>query len=251
MARIDMNNQRANDIERFYSLMGDLAQRTGGAARLGALNRSTPLPDRGVYFFFEPGEDRARLPGQGRVVRIGTHALKSGGKTTLRNRLSNHRGSLTGSGNHRGSIFRLLIGQALVARGDLDACPSWGCKGEAKFAAMELGLPRERLKALEMPVEAAVSTYLGNMSYLVVDIPDEPGPTSARGLIERNSIALLTHWQRDAISPPSASWLGLHSNRSKVSRSGLWNQNHVEEDYNPHFLDVLEQLAGRMKRDND
>ena len=67
-----------------------------------------------------------------RVVRIGTHALAAcGSRSTLRQRLGQHRGGASGRGNHRGSIFRLLVGQALLTRGGLPPCPSWGVKGDA------------------------------------------------------------------------------------------------------------------------
>jgi hypothetical protein len=47
------------------------------------------------------------------------------------------------------------------------------------------------------------------------------------------------------IDPPSPSWLGLCSGRDKVRRSGLWNQRHVDENYVPNFLDVLEAAIER------
>jgi hypothetical protein len=49
------------------------------------------------------------------IVRVGTHALETGSQTTLWKRLSQHRGQArSGSGNHRGSIFRLIVGTALI-----------------------------------------------------------------------------------------------------------------------------------------
>src|SRR3546814_948865 len=52
-----------------------------------------------------------RSSGDGhRVVRIGTHALRAGATSTLRGRLRQHSGSHSGSGSHRGSIFRPLTG---------------------------------------------------------------------------------------------------------------------------------------------
>jgi hypothetical protein len=49
-------------------------------------------PQRGVYFFTEEGE-RRHDTGEGlRIVRIGPHALKKGSRTTLWDRLSQHRG---------------------------------------------------------------------------------------------------------------------------------------------------------------
>lgn len=40
-------------------------------------------------------------------------------------------------------------------------------------------------------------------------------------------------------------WLGLHSGRDKVRRSGLRNQHYVDENYVPGFLDVLEDVIER------
>ena len=95
-------------------------------------------PRRGVYFFFEPGESRS-LSGTGsRIVRLGTHALANGSRSTLWQRLSQHRGNAKGDGgNHRGSIFRLLVGVALpvgaTARcrllGESVAIPGWQHNG--------------------------------------------------------------------------------------------------------------------------
>lgn len=72
-------------------------------------------PARGVYFFHETGENRSDTGEGPRVVRVGTHALKEGGSTTLWGRLSAHRGQLrSGGSNQRGSIFRLIVGTALI-----------------------------------------------------------------------------------------------------------------------------------------
>lgn len=100
------------EIDDFYVLLGELRTRCGGERHLASSSGRMSWPDRGVYFFFEPGEVRPN--GDPRVVRIGTHALKAGSKTTLWKRLGQHRGSVGGSrpggGNHRGSIFRLHVG---------------------------------------------------------------------------------------------------------------------------------------------
>jgi hypothetical protein len=74
-------------------------------------------PKRGVYFFRELGENRSDTGEGPRIVRVGTHALKSGSQTKLWTRLSQHKGQpSTGRGNHRGSIFRLIVGTALIKR---------------------------------------------------------------------------------------------------------------------------------------
>jgi hypothetical protein len=41
--------------------------------------------------------------------------------------------------------------------------------------------------------------------------------------------------------------LGTRSDRERVRASGLWNSNHVDEGYDPAFLDKLEQLVAAME----
>ena len=236
---------RLADLARFYALLDRLNQRVGGTRTLASLGSSRGWPDRGVYFFFEAGEIR-RDSGKGpRVVRVGTHALGVGSRSTLRQRLGQHRGRASGGGNHRGSILRLLVGQALLARGGLPQCNSWGVKGDAAKASAALSIGRVVLAAAEAPVEQAVSRYIAVMPFLWLNINDEPGPNSLRGEIEHNTIALLSNHGRTPLDPPSLGWLGHCSGRPLVRGSGLWNQRHVEETRDPMFLDVFEQMIQR------
>lgn len=197
-----------------------------------------PWPKRAVYFFREPGEVRTDSGAKSRVVRVGTHALKAESATTLWNRLSQHKGYVrSGGGNHRGSIFRLIVGTALIER-DSISCPTWDkCR---HTAAREV---RKREQSLEM----AVSKVIGQMPFLWLAIGDEPGPASLRGYIERNAIALLSNYGKQPIDPPSRAWLGYHCNREKVRTSGLWNSNHVDERYDPAFLGTLEDLIKQQE----
>ena len=199
---------RLADVIRFYALIDNLAQRLGGSRSLAELGMPRLWPRRGVYFFFEPGESRAESGGGSRIVRVGTHGLGVGSRSTLHQRLRQHGGQRDGGGNHRGSIFRLLVGQALMASGALPHCASWGVKGEAAQAAASLGLDRNELRQNEASAELAVSRYLATMSFVFQPIDDEPGPESLRGLIGRQSIALLSNFERDGLDLPSAGWLG-------------------------------------------
>jgi hypothetical protein len=123
---------RVAELVRFYALLDRLEQRLGGARTLASFDSFHDWPERGLYLFFEPSEARNESGvGLRVVVRIGTHALAAGSRSTLRQRLGQHRGGASGRGNHRGSIFRLLVGQALLTRGGLPPCPSWGVKGDA------------------------------------------------------------------------------------------------------------------------
>ena len=224
---------RGGEVDRLYTLLADLQRRVGGPRLLRACEGRMLWPERGVYFFFQEGELRedGRTP---RVVRVGTHGLSAGSKTKLWNRLSQHRGSTrTGGGNHRGSIFRLHVGIAMLHDQPDDflaARATWGRGSSADHAT----------RVSEELLESAVSRYIGAMSLLWVKIGDEPGPQSRRQVVESNLIALLSNAQKAAIDPPSSTWLGHHSDRAAIRDSGLWNVNHVYEPYRPEGLDLLE-----------
>jgi hypothetical protein len=234
-----VTTNRLNDLVRFYDHLDALERKLSGKRKLANCTGKLAWPARGVYFFFEEGEERSHS-GQGqRVVRVGTHAVSTGSKSTLWNRLSTHRGTAkTAGGNHRGSIFRLLVGTALATRTPELACPMWGQGNSAPKA----------IRDAEIALEAAVSKYLGNMSLLWLDVDDTPSKTSERGLIERNSIGLLSNFGKSSgerLDPPSKGWLGSLSDREKVRTSGLWNNNHVDEAYDASFLNVLDRLIQR------
>ena len=235
MTRSDMEDAaKLRDLTRFHAILDRLEQGVGGARRLSSSDGRMDWPTRGVYFFFEPGEVRTDSGDGPRVVRVGTHALTTRSRTTRWNRLSNHRGtSGTGGGNHRGSIFRLLVGTALMHRDPSCAVDTWG---QGNSAA---GPVRDAERALER----RVSGVIGAMPLLWLRIDDPPDPASRRGYIERNAIGLLSDFDRTPYDPPSRGWLGFHCTRPKVRQSGLWNQQHVEEPYDPAFLEVLDRLV--------
>jgi len=232
---------RLGDIQRFYEILDELERRVGGKRTLAEADGRMGWPKRGVYCFFEPGEERTTSGTGLRVVRVGTHGLKTGSKSTLWGRLKQHQGTVGGSdpggGNHRGSVFRLHVGSALIRRDSWSevVAGGWGKGGSADR------LVRER----ERPLERAVSQQIRSMPFLWVDIGDEPGPSSMRGYFERNAIALLSNYDRRnaPIDPPSAGWLGRWADREAIRDSGLWNVNHVAESCDPDFLDPLAMFA--------
>ena len=220
---------RRNDLIAFYALLDELERRIGGKRLLFDANGRMNWPNKGVYFFFEPGEDRSGSGQGSRVVRVGTHALKAGSRTSLWKRLRQHRGTNRLGGNHRSSVFRLLVGNALIGRDPRIDIDSWGDK------VLRDARPAER------PVEEMVSRHIGGMSVVFVPIEDASGPGSKRAFVERNSIALLSGFsERTPSDPPSSDWLGHHCDRERVRLSGLWNNNHVDDAYQPGFLSVLE-----------
>lgn len=225
---------RRKHLVHFYELLSSLQQESG-IRYLRDCNGRMAWPERGVYFFFEAGEQRSDSGSGTRVVRVGTHALKEGSQTTLWNRLSQHHGAVkTGGGNHRGSIFRLIVGTSLVTKGESPGIDTWG-KGSTA--------PRE-VRAHEQELERLVSQTIGSMPFLWIGIDDPSGPDSMRGYVERNSIALLSNSGKDALDSPSEHWLGRFCDRERVRKSGLWNSNHVDESYDPAFLDKFAELIG-------
>ena len=97
-------------------------------------------------------------------------------------------------------------------------------------------------------IEQAVSKTIGDMPFLWLGVDGPPGAESQRGYIERNTISLLSNWNKSPLDAPSQGWLGNHSDRERVRDSGLWNSNHVGEEYDPDFLDTLEDLIGKEGR---
>jgi hypothetical protein len=227
-----MHMSRQRDLDLFYELLAELADRSGGSRTIEECSGRLPWPSHGVYFILEEGELRAdnRTP---RVVRVGTHGLKAGSTTTLWGRLAQHRGTRPpgrAGGAHRGSVFRQHVGRALIARGHHpEASASWGkSTREAKAR-----------RPHEAALEALVSHTIGAMRVLVIPIEDESGPASARAIVEANTIALLSNFHRPALDPPSGRWLGHHAAAEKVRRSGLWNVNHVTDEHDPVYLQLL------------
>lgn len=221
-------------LDRFYGLIARLRVLPGQGRALGDCTARDRWPDRGVYFFTEPGEFR-RGNDSPRIVRVGTHAVSTGSKATLWSRLRAHRGTASSGGNHRGSIFRLHVGDA-IARRDQLVIPTWGRKSSASRAIRELEKPHER----------RVSEYLAAMSVMWVAAPDDAGPRSDRSAIERGTVALLSN-QLSPIDRPSTNWLGALNPHEEIQRSGLWNLKYVQDEVQLDFLDVLESAVVQME----
>lgn len=223
--------RRLDDIKAFYMLMDELADRLGSPRRLSSCSGKDNWPERGVYFFFEDGEYRTDS-GEGlRVVRVGTHCVSKGSKTKLWKRLSQHRGTRSGGGNHRSSVFRLWVGDAL-GRINADLHTDSWLDGNASISSV---------KAAEYQLECKVSSYIGNMPFLWIAVDDESSKYSKRAYLERSAIALLSNYAKPArLDAPSKCWLGMRSSSEQVRMSGLWNSQHANAAYDKEFLKELE-----------
>lgn len=238
---------RADDLDRFYRLLGELERRVGGARKLKNCTGYMGWPDRGVYLFFGPGETRAGSDDP-RVTRVGTHAVSAGSGTTLWSRLKQHSGTGSRSdahphgGNHRGSVYRKRVGEALIRRYGLhDDYPDW----DRRWA----GIDRDRsaVRDEEYTLERRVSAYVRDQPFLWLDVDDEPGPDSDRAYVERNAIALLSNLDREPVDPRPDWWLGRDSRSPAIRGAGLWNVNHTDEAYDPAFLDRMREAVGATR----
>ena len=227
-----------NAVERLYELIAELANGSPGAVRLADAHGRMPWAERGVYVVLDPTEPPGG--GHGRVVRVGTHGVSRGTSATAWSRLHAHRGTTSGGnhGNHRGSIFRLLVGEALMARGEVPSATSWGIGSSRGAAAARCGLSKTAIREAEAPVEHAVSAYIGELRAVLLPVGDAPGPQSDRARIERGLIGLLA--AQDLIGPE---WLGHHA-RPVVRSAGLWNQQHVEAPCTDDILPLMERYVG-------
>lgn len=221
-------SEQKQDIERLYDALQRLESGLGGKRLLSACTGTQEWPESGVYFFFESGELRkdSSVP---RVVRVGVNRVSRGSKATLWNRLRTHRGSVRGTGNHRGSVFRLHVGSAIAMRSPEISIDSWG-KGSSAPT---------KIRKSEEGLEQEVSCHIGAMSVLWVAVEDEAGPESDRAYLEQNLIGLLSS-NGDS---PSSQWLGRFSPKKKIQKAGLWNLNHIDYPYCPDFIDMLDKYV--------
>jgi len=220
-------------LNRFYKMLSILNDGLSGMRTFYECDGRLGWPERGVYFIFEENENRFQSPSILRVVRVGTHAVSVGSKSSLWQRIRTHRGTEEGGGSHRSSIFRLHVGAAMIEKsnGELNV-PTWGHGNSANKSVLDS----------ENDLEKKVTNYIGNMKILWLSVNDKPSAESDRAYIERNSIALLSG-KNGPLDPPSENWLGSYNSISAIKKSGLWNINHVNESYDERFLDIFNEYV--------
>lgn len=139
-----------------------------------------------------------------------------------------------GSPPHQG-LRPLYIG-ALQGTSSLRGVSStWGVGNTADRAT----------RASEYDLERVVSSHIGAMPFLWLEVDDPPSPASDRGVIEAGAISLLSNLGRPPIDPSSPTWLGSRADRVAIRGSGLWNVNHTGD---PSGVAFLEQMAYWVRR---
>jgi hypothetical protein len=213
-------------LDQVYGVIGRLSKKVGLKCLRDLLE--SDMPESGVYLFFDQSERRLKDLSQLRIIRVGTHGVAAGSKASLRNRMRTHFGTTSGEGNHRSSVFRLHVGRSMINAKYSADIASWGSTTADKNVLVS-----------ERSLEQAVSAYLGNLSALLISVPGQSDKNNDRAYVEQNLIALLSNALKP-LDPPSHSWLGLHSAKPVIRKSGIWNVNHVEQPVDRRFLEILD-----------
>jgi len=208
---------RKIEINTFYTLLTQIETKFPRRPLGDLLELKHKIPQQGVYFFFDQNETRENSS-ELRVVRVGTHAAQSNSKATIKQRLEQHKGPENLIGRHRASVFRQLVGFGLINMGNFQQ-ERWGVR-EEKYNKSVLTIEKE--------LEKEVSIYLRDLFFTILEIEGESSKDNDRAYIERNSIALLSNYNRSAIDPSSENWLGRFTAKDKIINSGLWNSNYVD-----------------------
>jgi hypothetical protein len=187
------------------------------------------LPLNGVYILFEKGEIGH---GKNRIVRIGTHT----GENQLKSRIKQH----FIDENKDRSIFRKNIGRALLnKRYDL-FLEDWEkdlTTKEARDKFQEkIDLGKQKL------VEGEVTNHLqNNLSFIVFPIENK----DERLKIESKIISEISLCKACG---PSENWIGNHSPKDKIKRSGLWQVNELyKEPFTKKELEEFEKILQDRK----
>jgi hypothetical protein len=193
---------------------------------------------RGLYFFYEKGENTAHVR-DGRVVRVGNHPRSEDG---LVQRLRNHYSSAVGAKN--GSVLRRYLGGALIRRSDSNSPCLAPAPGFGHWEKQD-----EPSCNRCTPIEKEVTQYIGQaMKFRCVQISDK---------LERNAFekVLVATIAQCSVCQPSAEWLGKFSYSSNVQKTGLWNSDYVDgptitEPDLRRFAEFVMSTPGFEKRRN-
>lgn len=189
---------------------------TATLPRLGHVPRGDQLPANSIYLFFERGEvvpigDHAI----DRIVRVGTHTADGRFPRRIRDHYR---------GDRRASVFRYLVGSALLHRAD---------PGTSRLITWAYG-EGSMVRDIEADVDATLAETF-TFASISVDRRED------RLAFERGLIALLA---QHPAAPPSPTWLGRFAGHPAIRRGGLWNTQQTGADpLTPEGFDRLVRLS--------
>jgi hypothetical protein len=187
---------------------------------------NSALPKNGIYFFYEKGEIGTHFGSKLRIVRVGTHRdgnFKS--RITEHFLLDDRKMQFTADQPppHDRSIFRKHLGRALLNRTADPYLAVWELDFITRRGRDENRHLRDISKEIE--IEREVTRILRqNFSFRFIEIGDQAQRMGAEGL-ERALIGTLAGCGLCRASPE---WLGNHSPKAQVRKSGLWLVQHLK-----------------------
>ena len=179
-------------LNKFYELINKLEK----FESIDEFLKSEQKYSKGVYFFFDPAEKINN--GYNRIIRVGSHGLSAGVKSNLKGRLRQHKGFINGGGNRRASVFRRHVGNAIIKKENFD-----------------------EKEVQDEVLEKMISDYINSLPLAVLLFEDD---ADKRRIFEKNSIRILSNCSENF----NKDWLGSFSIDEKISKSGLWNIQHVK-----------------------
>jgi len=183
------------------------------------------LPRNGIYFFYEKGETWGHGGDKPRIVRIGTHKANN-----FRSRIKEHfllderkmNFDSVGQAPKDRSIFRKNIGRALLNKHGSRYLKIW----EIDFTSRNNREKYSHLRNIEYEksIETQVTLALrNNFSFRFILVEEETERMGTKGLESR----LIGTVAQCSLCQPSNSWLGKHSPKMEIRRSGLWLVQHL------------------------
>lgn len=236
---------RPTELQAVYQTLEKAVEQTGGPFYLDNCTGTQNWPDRGLYVFFSKDTDIEYDPvSEWQITRVGTVGVSANSSSTLWDRLRQHRGNNRGKyktgGNHRGSVFRKHVGRAILERDDIGKeYPHWG----SPHRSLPDDINTTALRENEHGLEKRVSEYIRSLPFIVIDVPGEPGPKCDRARLEKNIIGLISHARRATPSLMKDSWLGHHSPRAEIHKTGLWNIDYVNAFYSASIVEDLDSYV--------
>lgn len=191
-----------------------------------------PFTD-GLYFFYQRGEVSPHTS-NGRVVRVGNHPRRDG---RLIGRLKEHYASRQNAKN--GSVFRLLVGGALIRRDDPESLCLAPGPGQGHWERH-----RQRECNHCAPYEQRLAKLVDSDFWFRAVRIDRQA--------ERNpfEVVLIATLAACMLCRPSEGWLGRFACSPIVRGSGLWNREFVggpilTSDNLERFQELVENSLGR------